>query len=214
MYRYFGVTGSLLIFLAVLTSMAGYTGKRKEKYSVLNHFISELGEVGVSRGALIFNLGFMAGGLIFIPFLVGLGWAINNVWAKLGMVAGLGSAMACVLIGVFPMNNLGPHEKAAMTFFRAGLATVVFFTLSIFFQPAGQVVVPLWVNGFGLVAILAYLSFLLLPVFKKMPMHVRDILNPEIVPERPALWLLAVLEWLVFVSTIGWFLGVALAVTG
>ena len=50
MYRYFGIAGSLVIFLAVLRSMAAYAGKRREEYSLLNHFISELGEEGVSRG--------------------------------------------------------------------------------------------------------------------------------------------------------------------
>ncbi len=44
MYRYFGLAGSLVILLSVLLSMAAYTCKRREKYPLLNHFISELGE--------------------------------------------------------------------------------------------------------------------------------------------------------------------------
>lgn len=214
MYRYFGVAASLLIFLAVFASMVGYTGKRKENYSILNHFISELGEVGVSRRAWIFNRGLMAGGVIFIPFMVGLGLAIDNIWAKLGLAAGLGASMAVMLVGVFPMNNLVPHTQAAMTFFRCGLATVALFTVAIFLQPAGKMVVPLWVNGLGVAAIAAYASFLLLPVFKPVGEQVKDMLNPEALPERPPFWWLAFLEWLVFFSTIGWFLGVGLAAIG
>ena len=212
MYRYFGVAGSLLIFLAVVVSMIGYVGRRREKYSILNHFISELGEVGVSRRAWVFNAGLVGGGAVFVPFMVGLGLAIDNLWAKLGLVAGLGAALAVLFVGLLPMNNLGPHTKAAMTFFRCGLATVALFTIGIFFQPAGQVVVPLWVNGLGAAAILAYASFLLLPVFQPVGDQVQNLLNPEAWPERPGFWLLAFLEWLVFFTTIGWFLGVALAV--
>ena len=213
MYRFLGIAGSLVIFLAILLSMAGYRGKRGEKYSVLNHFISELGEVGVSRGAPLFNAGLIASGLLFIPFIVRLGLTIDSFWAKLGLVAGLGTAIACALVGVFPMNKLEPHIKVAKVFFRCGLATVVLFSLGIFFQPAGRAVVPLWVNAAGIVAIAAYSSFLLVPMFQPRPEHTMDPLNPEIMPERPHFWLMPALEWLVFFSTVGWLLCIALGAT-
>lgn len=213
MYRYFGLAGSLVIVLAILLSMAGYTGKRREKYSLLNHFISELGESGVSRGAPLFNAGLIVGGLLFVPFIVRLGLVIDSFWAKLGLVAGLVTALACALVGVFPMNRLEPHIKVANAFFRGGLATVVLFSLGVLFQPAERAVVPLWVNGAGLMAVAAYSSFLLLPIFQPMPERAPDPLSPESLPERPRFWLLAALEWLVFFATIGWFLSIALAVT-
>ena len=49
--RIFGFTGTGLIVLAVLFPCS-LPGKRGERFSLLNHFISELGEVGVSSAAL------------------------------------------------------------------------------------------------------------------------------------------------------------------
>ena len=80
-------------------------------------------------------------------------------------------------------------------------------------QPAGQAVVPLWVNAVGIVAMAAYSSFLLLPVFQPRPEQTLDPVNPEIMTERPRFWLLAALEWLVFFSTVGWLLCIALGAT-
>ncbi len=211
-YRYFGLAGSSCILLAVCLSMRGYTGKRGEPYSIFNHYISELGEVGVARSAPIFNAGLMVGALLLMPFVVGLGLAIDNLWAKLGLLAGVGAAGACLLVGVFPMNKLALHTQAAMAYFRLGLATILFFGVSFMFQLAGREVVPWWANGFTVLSVLAYSSFLLLPVFRPVSEQALGMLNPEVLSQRPRFWWLATLEWLVFFSTMLWFLCVALVI--
>ena len=55
--RIFGTAGTGVIVLAIVYSALRYRGKRRERFSLLNHFISELGEVGVSSAAGVFNAG-------------------------------------------------------------------------------------------------------------------------------------------------------------
>ena len=40
---------------------------------MFNHYVSELGELGVSEFAMMFNVGMMIAGIFFIPFMFGLG---------------------------------------------------------------------------------------------------------------------------------------------
>jgi hypothetical membrane protein len=101
-YPLFGFIGSLFIIFAMFTSGIFYRGKKGERYSVLNHFISELGEVGVSRFAVLFNLGLIVGGLFLVPFIIGFGLALNNLWAKIGMAVGLWTALSVIAVGFFP----------------------------------------------------------------------------------------------------------------
>jgi len=61
-YAFFGLCGSLFIMFTMLVTGLVYRGKQGETYSVFNHYISELGEVGVSQWALLFNLGLIVGG--------------------------------------------------------------------------------------------------------------------------------------------------------
>lgn len=92
-YAYFGLAGAMVVLLCALVTALFYSAPAGEPYSLLNHFISELGEVGVSLLAWLFNLGLIAGSLLFIPFSLGLGLSLPGWLSKVGM-------------GIFPMNNL------------------------------------------------------------------------------------------------------------
>jgi hypothetical membrane protein len=212
--KLFGLAGTSIVSLAIVISALRYLGKRAERYSLMNHFISELGEVGVSPAAWVFNRGLTLGGLLLIPFMIGLGIAFHSVLGWIGMLAGLVAALGVAAVGLYPMNNLTPHIRAAMTYFRAGLVMVIFFALAIFFQSTP--VLPPVANLLSLVAALCYGSFLVLlgkPHKKDAQGNdepsTTDILNPEVMPERPRLWWTALLEWLVFFSTVAWIFGVA-----
>ncbi|MBA4376642.1 MAG: hypothetical protein C0401_10790 [Anaerolinea sp.] len=214
-YPHFGLIGSLIILTGCLVSAVAYTGKADERYSILNHFISELGEIGISRSAAVFNTAMVIGGILFIPYMVGLGLTIGSWWAIIGMSAGLLAAVSSILVGIFSMDRLTPHRRAAMTFFRSGLVTVVFFTIAVFAQPAGHRTIPLVVNMFGIIAIISYAAFLAI-VGRKMDTNNQPnyILDPSVMPERPKFWRTAFLEWMLFFSTIAWFLLVSLFVLG
>ena len=208
-FPWFGITGSLMVSLSVLAAAPFYRGKHAQKYSLFNHYISELGEVGVSKAAWVFNLGLILGGLCFLPFVLGLGFTLDSVWGYLGMAAGIWAGVSCSLVGVFPMNRMEPHIKVAMSFFRSGLVTILLFGLAILFQPAGRQVVPLWVTVFSLLGVLVY-SFFLIKLRKPDEDEENEVLDPEAKKQRPRFWLTPMLEWGVFFVTIFWFMGVAL----
>jgi hypothetical membrane protein len=209
-YASFGLAGAALVSLCALVAALFYTGPDGEPFSVLNHFISELGEVGVSPLAWLFNLGLIAGGLLLIPFCFGLGLSLPGWLSKVGLVAGLAAALSLSGVGVFPMNHLSPHITAALAYFRTGLATVILFGQAILFQPKEQVVLDRRVSLASLAAAACYGGFLVYMGVNPIPGGA-EALDPRFLSGRPAVWPLAVLEWLVFFSTILWFAVIALA---
>ncbi len=206
----FGWAGSLVILLGCLIAALPYRGKNGEKYSFLNHYISELGEKGVSRLAVVFNGGMVIGGALLLPFIVGLGLTLGSWWGTIAMAAGIVAAVASIFVGIYSMDRIEPHAKAAMTYFRFGLVTILLFTLAVFLQPAQGRVIPLSVNIVGILAVLSYASFLVLVTVKARHTDEDKTLDPSEKKERPRFWLTTFLEWMVFFSTMVWFLSVAL----
>ncbi len=206
------LAGTTVVVLAVLYAALGYRGKRGERYSLLNHFISELGEIGVSRRAGIFNAGLIVGGLLLLPFVIWLGLALDSVLGWIGTIFGTAAALGVTAVGTFPLNRRQAHILAAMTFFRAGLGMVFFFGLATLFQPADQPSVPKAAALLSLLAVLSFGSFLALPRLQKPENNPLDPLDPDLVPERPRFWALAFLEWLVFFATLFWLCGLALLI--
>ncbi len=198
------IAGTAVIFLATLITALLYRGKQGERFSPLNHFISELGELGVSRAARIFNYGLVLGGLLTIPYILTLGRAFGSLLGWLGVGAGVITTLGVSAVGLFPMNNLRSHGIAAFTFFRAGLLMVFFFGLAILLQPAGQVIIPKRANVITLLALASYGSFLGLVTRWKPGEKQENALDPEQEIQRPRVWPVAIIEWLVFITTILW----------
>jgi hypothetical membrane protein len=208
-YPVLGIAGSVLISLAVLVSVLLYEGKKSEPYSLLNHFISELGEVGVSGAAWLFNTGLVAAGALFIPCSIGLGLHVRSPLSLLGMAAGVCTGIFLAGVGVFPMNNLPPHAFTAMWFFRLGLLTVLLFGAAFAVQPRGRVRVRKAAVLFSALTVAAYAAFL---VMAAQPNAGGASALDAGFARRPRMWPLAVAEWAVFFATILWFLGVSLMV--
>jgi hypothetical membrane protein len=209
-YQRLGLAGSLVILAGVLLSALFYRGKEGERYSITRHFISELGELGVSRMAPLFNASLILAGLLFILMLIGVGFDMNTPWGYIAMSAGIVTAAACVCVGIFPMNQINPHTIAAMTYFRSGLVTVLLFSVAIILQPAARRVIPLYVLFFGVLSLAAYTAFLLY-AGRAAKKQAQNVLDTEKVRARPRFWWMAFLEWLVLISTIVWFLVVCSA---
>ncbi len=205
-YPYLTWVGTLLILAGSLAAGFAYRGRDGSRYRILNHFISELGEVGISRLAWTFNTGMILGGILFLPLMIGLGLRLDSVWGWLGTAFGIIAAISATLVGVFSMESLTPHRRAAMTFFRSGLLTVLFYTIAIFTQSGEQRLIPLGLNVVGILALASYSAFLL-TVRSKMDKDEKPnyILDPQQQPERPRIWRSAVLEWSIFFTTIAWF---------
>jgi|WetSurMetagenome_2_1015567.scaffolds.fasta_scaffold150369_2 hypothetical membrane protein len=211
LYRLFCFCGMGLIALGVIYSSLRYRGRNGQKYSILNHFISELGEVGVSQAAWAFNWGLILGGIVTLPYIIGLGIKFASPLGWLGTAAGLVATGGVSAVGVFPMNRLESHGKAAMTYFRSGLVMVFFFGLAILLQPAGKQIVHPLANLLSLFAFGVYAAFLVLlkPPKKSPDEKGSNPLDPMESPQRPRFWLLPALEWAVFFATLLWLLGLS-----
>jgi len=198
----FGMAGSIVVLACILVPMAAYVGGAGERFSPLNHFISELGDVGVSRLAPLFNAGLIAAGALYVPFVLGLGAAVGGWWAAAGTLAGLVAAVSVACVGVFPMNDLAPHITAAMTFFRSGLVTVLLFGVAIQLQRADRRVIDRRSNIAGIAALISFAVFI---AWIELQPGGSAGFHPSVFASRPAVWTSAILEWLVLVAVIAWF---------
>ena len=184
-----------------------YRGKKGEAYSPLNHFISELGEVGVSQWAWAFNLGLIVSGISLIGGSISLGLILPGFLAKIGMALGIICSIALTFVGIFPMNNIEPHGRAALTYFRSGLLMMITFTLAIALQPEESLVLPRLLSLAGLPAILSFAGFLVL-IGRRSRESSKDPLSAE-ENERPKVWPIALVEWSIFVTIVLWFVVIA-----
>lgn len=211
-FPWLGWIGVLIILVGTLASAVVYTGKQGERFSFLNHYVSELGEKGVSRWAALFNIGMIVGGVLMTFFLVMFGLNLSGFWIKLGAVTGLWAGISCIFVGVYPMNDLKTHGVAARSFFRSGLLTMLLFTLGIILRPTG-VILPSAAIG-GLAGVACYALFLFLTRRRPSAQVAKDSLDPAIMSVRPRVWAIAVVEWAVFFVTVGWFAYLALTMLG
>lgn len=203
----FSIIGAASVILGAVTAAVVYRGRLGERYSLLNHYISELGEQCISRLAWAFNLGLVLCGLSLLPVCLGLGLSIPGVWSKLGMGFGIITALSVSLVGLFPMNKLKGHVIAAFGYFYSGLVTVILFTIAITFQKGTPPVLPRLFSLAGVPAILAYAIFL---VYAQVNSTTPEVALTFLTQARPKIAWMALAEWSVFLTTVPWFLVVAL----
>lgn len=211
-FEFFGILACVIVMAGLVIPIPFYYGRDGERYSVLNHFVSELGEVGVSKGAGMFNGCLIAAGGLFIPFTLGLGLSIDNWWAKLGMATGLCTAVSLLLIGVFSMDKLEPHVRAALSFFDAGFFTIILFTIGIWLQPAGTQILPKAAGWIGVLCILVYSVFLVGNPRPPAGAKIADFLRPDLTKQRPRIWSKPIMEWLVVLMSTLWYLSTGLII--
>ena len=199
-----GLTGSAIVILCSLITAIVYRDINGHPYDILNHFISELGETGVSALAPLFNTGLIIGGLIFIIFMISLGLYIGTIPGYIASIIGAFSAIACSLVGFNPMNNIEVHTKVAMWFFYGGLITIIFFSIAIIFDKRKMLSKKLLIPG--IITILSFTTFLWLP--RAAHPDIKWTLNPSNIV-RPEIWWNTIFEWLVFLTIIAWIISVS-----
>ena len=205
-----GLAGSIVILVCILVAMATYRGKAGERFFIWRHFVSELGEVGISKFAWLFNAGLIVGSFLFFLMMPGVGMSLNSVWGYLATVTGMIASIGCLFVGVFPMNNIKPHIKAAMTYFRAGLATVLLFSIAILIQPENDRIIPFYALVIAGLAIISYTSFLI-HLRISLKQQETNALDTSSIKERPRFGWMPLLEWMVVIFTILWFLIISIA---
>jgi hypothetical membrane protein len=196
-----GITGSAIILLCSLITAIAYRDINGHSYNILNHFISELGEIGVSKLAPVFNTGLIVGGIIFIIFMISLGVYIRTVPSYIASIIGAFSAISCSLVGFNPMNDIEVHVKVAMWFFYGGLIAITFFSIAIIFDKQNKLSKKLLIPG--IITILSFASFLWLP--RVAHTNIKWTLDPSKIV-RPEIWWNTIFEWLVFLTIIAWII--------
>lgn len=195
-----GLLGAAAIALASLATALAYSGTQGEAFSPLNHWISELGEVGVSGLALVFNIGLVVGGVAYALFMVALAWTRRSRLAVAAALIGIIAGIAGSLVGVFPMNQIGIHRIVALTFFNLGWVSVGLASLDIWHRPEARF--SRWLPWLGALTVVIFLAFLAvyLPVLTYTGTD----------SSRPAISAATTLEWLVLAGILAWTLFAAL----
>jgi hypothetical membrane protein len=199
-----GFIGSTVITVGSIVTAAVYVGTKGQGYSPLNHWVSELGQVGVSRFAALFNLSLIVGGACFVLFMLGLtatrGGPFAAVYGLIGVAAGIGG----LFVGVFPMSNLDLHGIAALTFFNLGWIVVGLASLDFVRRPDARF--PPWLAYIGALTVAAFIGFLsvLLPLLASGD---ESLGAPD---PRPSFWIVTVLEWAVLAGILAWVFATSL----
>ena len=207
-----GLAGTASIVLSVTSAALAYRGRKGERYSLFNHFISELGEVGISRRAWAFNGGMVLTGILLLPFAICLGPVVGGLLGWVGAALAVVAAVGAAAVGMFPMNTLRRHVPAAMVFFYGGLGMALVVGVAILVQPADRVAIPKIASVLSLVTALAFGAFLVLPPVVIPGFDPINQLNPLVKAERPRFWILPFMEWQVFAWTVAWVFGMAVFV--
>jgi hypothetical membrane protein len=190
-----GFVGSAFFLVAAVVAALAYSGSAGQGFSPLNHWVSELGEIGVSALAVVFNVGLFVGGVAFALFMVALGMlrrtALAWTYAAIGFVAG----MSCALVGVFPMNNRGIHILVALGFFVLGWISVALASVDLWRRPDPRF--ARWLPVLGAITVALFLAFLSVYI---------PYLYTGTGADRPQISVATTLEWLVAFGLIGWVL--------
>jgi len=208
-FQLLAACGALIPLSTSLITALAYRGEDDEPYSPLNHFISELGKVGVSRLSWVFNLGLILAGLCMLLESISLGLMLDNLLGKIALGFGVISAISLAMVGLFPMNRRKPHGYAALAYFRSGLVMVILFSLAILFQKDETRIFSRWLSLAGILPVTAFSTFLLM--IQKAYKATEDPLATKDVA-RPKVWNLAIAEWSIFVTMLVWIGVIAMGV--
>jgi hypothetical membrane protein len=151
-----------------LSATLAYRGKHGEPYAAMHQFVSQLGEVGVSANARVFNASLILAGMALAAFALGLGILLRSRWSHIGAVLGAPAGLACAMVGVLPMNEPRIHNLAASCCFNCLLTMIASFSLAIWEDE--QRTLPRWlvIPGVLTMVSLAFLASLrhFLPVLE------------------------------------------------
>ncbi|HUN23314.1 MAG TPA: DUF998 domain-containing protein [Anaerolineales bacterium] len=207
-YARIGLLGIGILLTGILLTSMVYRGKLGERYQPLNHFVSELGEVGISQWAGLFNGCLVVSSVCFVIFLLGLTQRMGGWLGGLLGVVGVALSVFGMMVGFVPMNHLQPHIFWAMGFFNLGLVFISLFSAALVW---GKYNLPKSLILPGGLAWLAFASFLFVLRFSQSSTGTAPLAEiiQKLAQPRPMVWTLALMEWLAVGSILLWILWVA-----
>lgn len=196
-----GLLGATTIIFSSLITALFYVGRTNERYNFANHYVSELGEIGVSDVPYIFNGGLILGAFLLTFFLLGIAWLMRS-WlgygfAGLAMVTGVSG----FFVGIYPMSNIDLHITAAMTFFNTAQFAMLFFTVFVLFSKhpwfSKKLAIP------GVITIFFFVIFLNMPSSFDGDLDLHTAMLNQL-NNRPDIIPLAIFEWLIIAGLMTW----------
>ncbi|HWB63526.1 MAG TPA: DUF998 domain-containing protein [Chitinophagales bacterium] len=170
---------------ARISAAASYSGD----YSIVNHFISELGRSNATSKAYVFNHSLMVSGFLLLIFISGMGnFMYYSRLARMARIFGIIAVFCFSAIGYFTAETWTPHIIVASLFFACAMVSILLFSLSIIREKQRRFTRAIALNGFVIVA--WYFVALLWPKASLL----QSVYNPTHFV-RPAVWMLTVLEW-------------------
>ena len=202
-----GFIGSGINLLGFIAAAIPYHDRLGRSYSIMNFFVSELGDIVQSPLAFVFNTCLVIGGLMYGLFFLGLRRYFTTGTGRAAAIAGAASSFSAALAGFLPMNLLVPHCAAAAGFFGLGLAAVFLLTRAVVREKKRPF--PLWTAVIGAVLAAVFALFLTAPFGPGMDymknFSIREIV--ELIPLiRPRFWPIAALEWMAVLGVTVWVL--------
>ena len=192
-----GIAGAVIFATGAIITAVAYRGPEGQRYSPLNHFVSELGELANSELAALFNVALVASGACLALFMIGLAATRFGILrlpiGVAGAVAGVGGSF----VGLYPMDDLPAHRLAAMTFFNLGWLAVGLASIDFWRRPDHRF--PRWLTIVGAATVVAFLGFLWELVFSTNSDG--TLASPDV---RPGVWALTSLEWLTMIGIVSW----------
>lgn len=131
--NYTGIIGITILVLAIFITALTYVGSAGEHYSPFNHYISELGEVGISQFALIFNAGMIISGILLTVFLyTSFSQLFKDRIRRTMQTLGVTVGFSTILVGIFSMQIVPTHEiVAGLLFLSIFLSSVIFVVFAL-----------------------------------------------------------------------------------
>jgi hypothetical protein len=196
-----GVIASNLLFFGLLYCIKDFRGMKQEPFSLLNHFISELGDPQFAKHYRFFAFTLITSGFFMLPFVIGFGLEINSVLGTILLILGVFCAILCSLIGFVPENKIKPHFVIAGLFFIGMGLLMLLVIITGFVQP--MAIFPPWLLYTSIGILVVYISFIIDTAFlSKEELKLTD--EPWKYDPRPRFWLNPFLEWVSFLSIILW----------
>ena len=200
-FAWFGLIAGLILLCGVLLSVKNFSGMKNERYSFLNHFISELGDPRFAPHKTLFNLSLIIGGFLMIPFIIGVGLYFNSILGYFILGLGIICAVSCSLIGFLPENKIKPHFTVAGIFFLGMGIVMLLSTFAIFIQSTNF---PPWLGFVTIGAFIIY-SLFIIDTIRLSEKELRLTDTPWAWdPARPKFWRNPFLEWVSFFAILFW----------
>ncbi len=198
---YAGVLGPAIVVLGMVIAAVAFQGLDGEAYNPLNHFVSELGEPGVSKLSAAFNWALILGGLMTMPFMIVMASRLQAILSwPMGTLGWLASFFV-VMVGILPMNLAAPHLVVALIFFYLSLLLSFLYTVVILLSMYRPY--PRWLAYPGFLFLLVGAWIIISPPELSTDIDFQQRMG-GLLQTRPAVYPLAIIEWLAVLIFLSW----------